>query len=292
MVFWVLVFIPKWQDISKTKRENTTPVSEIVDNKIYSKAPVIFVDHGSPARILENDMKVNVELEKLWKKIKDNIKWVIFVSAHNLSNNKTYISNIENIEILYDFSWFPDELYDIKYDVKWDLALSQRLHEDIAWSELTQSIRNDHGIWSILKRLFPQADKKISILTINMDLGAQDYYNIWKIIKKYREEWYLIITSWSILHNFWLFDRQATQPQEWAQQFNYDFLSKLQKKDFQDIVNYTNLKNVDMAFQTKDHYVPIIYAVGAVERDEKVEILSDEITIWSLSNNLVVFWDY
>ena len=261
------------------------------NNQNTFKAPVLYVDHGSPQRILE-DSQINTQLSLLWDELNKDIQWIIFVSAHNLSSWKTYISNSDNIEILYDFSWFPDQLYEIKYDLKWDRILSNKLHKDIQWSELTDTIKDDHWIWSVLKLLFPQADKNISIITIDMQLQSSDYFAIWNILKKYREEWYMIIASWSILHNFSYLDFHSHSAQKWAVDFNRDFLSKVKNKQFWEIVQYQNINNISKAFTSKDHFVPILYALWAVDNNDNVDILNDEITMWSLSNNLIIFWDY
>lgn len=254
------------------------------------KTPVIYVDHWSPMRILEDNV-INISLENLWNKIENNTKWIIFISAHNISNY-TYISNIENIQIDYDFYGFPQQLYNQKYDIKWDMDLSKRLSKTIKNSILNKDIKMDHGVWSILKKLFPKANKKMSMITIDMNLSSRDYFLIWSKFKTYREEWYLIITSWSILHNFELMDNSSKKTQDWARDFNDDFLNKLKNKDFEYIINYQNLKNINLAFKTKEHYVPIIYAIWAVWEYEKVRVLSSDITNGSLSNNLIVFWEY
>ena len=243
-----------------------------------NKLPLIFVDHWSPMRIL-------------WEKLHNKVKWVLIISAH-YERNWNSITVSDNLETIYDFYWFPNELYQMNYNVKTDKGLIDSLKDKFNWSlVLDKEYWIDHWWWSVLKKMFPNADKKVVLLSVNALFSNSEIFNIWNQIKNLREEWYLIIWSWNILHNFSELDfYNENKVDNWALELNESIKKKILNNDFDDLIKFENMKNSNKAFKSSEHYKPLLYILWAVW-NEKIEYLSDEITNWSLSNNLILFWD-
>lgn len=248
--------------------------------------PLIYVDHWSPMRIMEND-PMNEKLENLWKEIKSNIKSVLIISAHWLKP-WNYVTSWDKQKTIYDFYWFPNELYEIKYEPKTDNELIDNI-SNILWDVIkTPDWGLDHGAWSVLKKIFPDADIPVVQISINTKINLDDYYELWKKLTKLREEWVLIIWSGSIVHNLSDFNFSKESVYNWAYEFDEYIKNSLLKGDFKNLINYHNIANSRKAVYTFDHYVPLIYILGAARDWEKVTYLNHRITNWSLSNNLIV----
>lgn len=252
-----------------------------------TKLPVIFVDHWSPDRVLE-DNNMNKQLSILWKSLNEKIKWIVIISAH-LTTNWTYISSWNKLKTIYDFHGFPDELYSINYDIETDIELINKIQDLLPEAKKNDSIWIDHWAWTILKKMFPKKDKKIVMISLNMQLSWEDFFKLWTKLKKLREDWYLIIWSWWILHNFSELKYSNDTIFEWAKQFNEDIKNLIIKKIFTPIIDYRSLKNSHRAFKTPEHFYPLLIILWTVDKDDWVKYINDNITLWSLSNNLIIF---
>lgn len=250
-----------------------------------SLTPLIYVDHWSPMRILEDD-PMNEKLEKLWLELKDNIKSVLIVSAHFMKN-ANYITSWDRLKTIYDFYWFPDELYEIIYEPKVDKSLVDNI-SNILWDVVeTSDWWLDHWAWSVLKKLFPEADIPVVELSINTKIWLNDYFEIWNKLSKLRQEWVLIIWSWSIVHNLREIDYDKNVVYKWAQDFDNCVKEYIMKWEYEKLINYHLLPNNDRAFYTSEHYIPLLYVLWASQSWEKATYLNSWITNWSLSNNLI-----
>lgn len=251
--------------------------------------PMIFVDHGSPMRVIEEN-NVNNILEELWQKLSD-VKWVLIISAHYLKD-WNFITTKDKLETVYDFYWFPDKLYDLSYDVENDIDLIKDLQEIYKRDVFSDNeFGIDHWAWSVVYKMFPNKDKKITLLSVNDSLNTSEIFEFWKKLKSLREKWYLIIWTGNILHNFSEIDFvNKSSKFSWAEDFNKSFKDKIENRDFKDLINYKNLENYQKAFKTLEHYKPLIYLLWAVDEIDDIRYLNYEILNGALSNNLITFW--
>lgn len=248
------------------------------------KLPLIYVDHWSPSRIIEND-PMNEKLEKLWKELKREVKTVLIISAHWVKN-WNYITSWDKQKTIYDFYWFPKELYEIKYEPKIDNELIYNI-TNILWNTISDdNWWLDHWSWSVLKKIFPDADIPVVQLSVNSSIWLSDYFEIWKKISVLRSSWVLIIWSWSIVHNLSNFDFRKDVIYDWAYEFDQFVKNKIENWEYENVINYRKIKNYQKAVYTFEHYVPLLYILGAADKEEKAKYLNNQITNWSLSNNL------
>lgn len=252
-----------------------------------NKLPVIFVDHGSPDRILK-DNNMNKQLSILWDSLTKKIKWIVIFSAH-LTTRWTYISSGNTLQTVYDFYGFVDELYSINYDVETDIELINKIQSILPEAQKNDSIWIDHWAWTVLKKMFPKRDKKVVMISLNLQLSWKDFFEIWTKLRKLRKEWYLIIWSWWILHNFSELTYHSDKVFDWAEQFNEDIKTLIIKKKFVPIIDYPSIKNSNKAFHTTEHFNPLLIILGTIDEDDEVKYINDNITMGSLSNNLITF---
>ncbi|USN59295.1 MAG: hypothetical protein H6767_04435 [Candidatus Peribacteria bacterium] len=119
----------------------------------------------------------------------------------------------------------------------------------------------DHGIWMVLKKMFPNNDKKACIITINMQAMSEEYFGIGEKLQAFREKGYMIFCSGNIVHNFDFIDSNSEAIYPWAREFNELIASHILSRNFDTIINYQGLKDYEKAFKTKEHFAPLIFAI-------------------------------
>jgi 4,5-DOPA dioxygenase extradiol len=241
------------------------------------KMPVLFIGHGNPMNAIEVN-PFTESLKKLGESFVEQPKAIMVVSAHWLTRG-TYVSTIENPEIIYDFYGFPKELYQVKYSAmgapaiaREVIKLAPQIKEDNQWGL-------DHGAWSILKHIFPKADIPVFQLSIDFYQPMQYHFDLASRLKQLREQGVLVIGSGNIVHNLALvFSKEDNSPFEWATEFDEIVKDHIVNKDFASLVNYEKFDRVaSLAIPTVDHYVPLLYTLGMAEADEEITFTYEEV---------------
>jgi len=255
------------------------------DFKNTSKMPALFIGHGSPMNALY-DNSFTRHLNALGKSLPEKPKAILVVSAHWLTKD-THVLVSSKPRTIHDFGGFPKELFDMEYPAPGapDIAKetknminSTKVIEDSAWGL-------DHGAWTILKHLFPDADVPVFQLSIDYAKAPEYHYNLAQELKALRKKGVLIIGSGNIVHNLYNIDFDTNaKPFEWAVEFDSIVKSKLEHRQFADLMNYTNLgKSAMMAVPTNDHYLPMFYTLGLSDKDEELKFTFEEIQNGSIS---------
>jgi 4,5-DOPA dioxygenase extradiol len=241
------------------------------------KMPVLFIGHGNPMNAIEVN-PFTESLKKLGESFVEQPKAIMVVSAHWLTRG-TYVSTIENPEIIYDFYGFPKELYQVKYSAmgapaiaREVIKLAPEIKEDNQWGL-------DHGAWSILKHIFPKADIPVFQLSIDFYQPMQYHFDLANRLKQLREQGVLVIGSGNIVHNLALvFSKEDNAPFEWAAEFDEIVKERIVNKDFTSLINYEKFGRVaSLAIPTVDHYVPLLYTLGMAEADEEITFTYEEV---------------
>ncbi|MDU2544866.1 MAG: 4,5-DOPA dioxygenase extradiol [Finegoldia magna] len=236
------------------------------------RSEVIFVGHGSPMNVIADN-----EWTRNWKNLKNKIskpKGIIAISAHWYINHTAY-NNQETFEQIYDMYGFPQEIYDVKYNAHNDLELTAKI-KNILQDDIT--VDNewglDHGLWSALKFMYPEADIPMSIISIDFSKNPIEHFEIARKLRSLREEGYLVICSGNIVHN--LRTMYLSKPSLVDEAIEFDDLveDKILSGKFDDLVNYKTLPNWQIAAPTPDHYLPLVYALGFLYGDEDIEVFN------------------
>ena len=228
-----------------------------------NRMPVLFIGHGSPMNAIEDN-----EFSSTWKKISTTIpqpKLILCISAHWLTD-ETKVTAMNNPKTIHDFYGFPKELEQIQYPAngskKYALTIAKLLNEyDVA---LDDTWGLDHGTWSVLKHMYPNADIPVIQLSINFGLPLKTHFELGKKLTQLRDEGILIIGSGNVVHNLSMinFDPLA-KPFKWAIDFDTFVKNSLKNRDYDTIINYTKQSLAKYAHPTNDHYIPLLYVLGA-----------------------------
>ena len=250
--------------------------------------PVVFVGHGSPMNAIENN-----EYTAGWKKIAATIPKptaILVMSAH-WTTKGIKVSTVEQPETIHDFYGFPKELYDIQYPAKGsrDFAFKTlKLLEGIGTADKSWGL--DHGTWSVLRAMYPEADIPVYQLSIDWQSSPQELYSIGKKIKSLREDGVLVIGSGNIVHNLGIIDFSRNEGYEWAQEFNEYINAHVERRDFKKIFNYRELGGIArLSVPTTEHFYPLIYILGLTDENDKLTIYNDTYVAGSLSMTSYVF---
>jgi len=254
-----------------------------------NKLPILFVGHGNPMNALY-DNSFTRSLHTLGTQIKNDFKInaVLVVSAHWLTDG-TFVNIHKKPEIIYDFSGFPDELYQVKYPVIGSPEFATetaKLNSSIVTSN---DWGIDHGSWTILKHLFPLADIPVFQLSIDYYKPLQYHFDLAAQLKSLREKGVLIIGSGNIVHNLRLsFQTIRTHGEEyaldWAIEFDEWIKKKIDSRDFKSIIDFeTSGEMGKLSVPTVDHYVPMIYSLALSDKSEPVIYTHEEVTFGAMS---------
>ncbi len=164
------------------------------------KLPVLFIGHGSPMNGIEDN-----EFSRTWTKFGNEIpkpKAVLVISAHWLTNG-THITAMENPKTIHDFGGFPQELFNVQYPAKGNSTLAKTTSELITSTNvgLDHDWGLDHGTWSVVRHMYPNADIPVLQLSIDYSKPAKYHYDLAKQLASLRKKGVLIIGSGNMVHN-------------------------------------------------------------------------------------------
>ena len=249
---------------------------------------VAFIGHGSPMNAIEDN-----DFTKGWQKIAsiiENPSAILCVSAHWVTKG-TRVRTVESPKTIHDFYGFPKELYDIEYNAKGSHQFSQKTLEllsGIAVEDNSWGI--DHGAWSVLRIMYPKADIPVFQVSIDTQASKKELFEIGKKLKKLREENVFILGSGNVVHNLGAIDFSMNGGFDWAYEFDNYIKQKVEQRDFNSILDYSSFgKNAKYSVPTSEHFDPLIYILGATNKNDKLEIYNNECVFGSLSMTSYIF---
>jgi len=252
------------------------------------KMPVLFVGHGSPMNAIEDN-----EFTRIWAKIATLFpkpKAILAVSAHWYTNG-TRIDDEENPKMIYDMYGFPEELYKVVYDADGAPEFA-KMTKDLIKREVTidRSWGLDHGTWSVLTKMYPDADIPTYQLSVDGKASAETHFKIGQEISALREEGVLILGSGNVVHNLSKINWGMKGGFPWADEFDIFVKEKIQSKNYEDVVNYKKIGNIaDLAVRTPDHFFPLLYVLGAAREEDEVTVFNEKRLMGSMSMTCYLF---
>lgn len=234
--------------------------------------PAIFFGHGNPM----NALAQNVWTEG-WAAIGKEIprpRAVLCVSAHWYLP-ATMVTAMPAPRTIHDFGGFPRQLYEIKYPVPGDPELARRVQSllEPVTVNLDETWGLDHGTWSVLCHVFPEADVPVIQLSIDETQPAEFHYETAKRLTVLRDEGVLIVGSGNLVHNLhtYAWGRQEIEPFDWAVRFEARARELLLAAEHEPLIAYETLgRDAALAIPTPDHYLPLLYVIGQRREDEDV----------------------
>ncbi|MCL4554785.1 MAG: 4,5-DOPA dioxygenase extradiol [Actinobacteria bacterium] len=249
------------------------------------RMPAIFFGHGNPMNALLDN-----EYTRAWRLIGESIprpKAVLCVSAHWYFP-ATAVTAMAAPRTIHDFGGFPQELYEVQYPAPGSPELADRVRTLLSPTPVMLDDRwgIDHGTWSVLRHVFPDADIPVVQLSIDESRPPEYHYEIAKRLAPLREEDVLIAGSGNIVHNLhaYAWGRQEVEPYDWAVRFESRAREALLVGDHAPLVGYEGLgRDAILSIPTPEHYLPLIYVIGVQQAGEQVAFPLDGVDGGSVS---------
>lgn len=247
--------------------------------------PAIFFGHGNPMNALLRN-----EWTEGWAAIGKNLerpRAVLCVSAHWYLP-ATLVSAMPAPRTIHDFGGFPRELYQVQYPAPGDPQLARRVQDLLARLpvELDESWGLDHGTWSVFRHVYPEADVPIVQLSIDKTQPPQFHFLLGQRLAPLRDEGLLIAGSGNIVHNLhaYAWGKHIPDPYDWAVRFETAARDQLLACEFEPLINYESLgRDALLSIPTPDHYLPLLYVLGAHREGETVTFPVDGVDGGSVS---------
>ena len=246
-----------------------------------SRMPVVFVGHGSPMNALGGPTA------EVWRKVAAGLprpRAILAISAH-WCLNETAVTAMAAPKTIHDFGGFPQPLFDMQYPAPGDAALAARAAELLAPTAVRadQDWGLDHGTWSVLAHMYPDADVPVAQLAMDLSQPMPAHYDIGRRLAPLRDEGVLILGSGDVVHNLRAAVRaQNAQPLAWAQHFHEAVRDRLIAGDHTALVDPGGL-GPEAGMAVDEHYLPLLYVLGASEPGEPVSLFNDHVDLGSIS---------
>lgn len=254
-----------------------------MEHATSARMPAIFIGHGSPMNALEDNVYTQA-----WQRLGASMpkpKAILAISAHWLTRG-TAVTAMAAPPTIHDFGGFPQALFDIRYPAPGDPALAQRVRELLAPVDvrLDHAWGLDHGTWSVLVKMYPDAD--VPVVQFSIDAGRPLAYHLdlGQRLSALRDEGILIIASGNVVHNLRAMRLSSNAPYDWAVRFNDAVRDCLLRGDTANLVNYAQWgTDAQLSAPTPEHFLPLLYIAGTRRDDESISIPVDGIERGTIS---------
>ena len=234
--------------------------------------PAIFFGHGNPMNAISSNAYTEA-----WRKIGRQTpkpKAILAISAHWFVPG-TGVTVSTNPRTIHDFGGFPAELYRVQYPAPGDPDLARRVQKLLTPLPvaLDDSWGLDHGTWSVLVHVYPDAGIPIVQLSIDETQPASFHFEVGKRLAPLREEGVLIAGSGNLVHNLhaYAWGRHAADPYDWAVNFENQTRQMMLAGEDKPLVHYESLgREAALSIPTPDHYLPLLYVIATRQAGELV----------------------
>jgi 4,5-DOPA dioxygenase extradiol len=239
--------------------------------------PVLFIGHGSPMNAIERN-----EFTKAWEELATQVprpKAILAVSAHWVTEG-TFITAMQRPETIHDFYGFPEKLNQMQYPAPGSPEIAQLVKETVKSVDvqLTEEWGLDHGTWSVLVHMYPEADVPVLQLSIDASLSREKQFNIGRELQQLRKHGILII------HNL---GKMYPASHQWAIDFQEFVKQGLIKQEHDALIK---IEHQAAKLAADEHYLPLLYALGAA-KDAHAHVLADRIVMGSVSMMCILWKD-
>jgi 4,5-DOPA dioxygenase extradiol len=239
---------------------------------VNPRLPAIFFGHGNPMNALGNNRYAGA-----WAALGAGLprpRAVLCISAHWYLPQLA-VTSMTMPRTIHDFGGFPRELFAVQYPAPGDPALASEVRQLLAPLDvvLDQSWGLDHGTWSVLCHVFPKADVPVVQLSIDETRAPQFHYEIGQRLRPLRDAGVLIVGSGDIVHNLhaYAWGRHPVEPYDWAARFETKVRELLVAHDHAPLIDYGSLgKDALLSVPTPEHYLPLLYVLGAAHADDAI----------------------
>jgi 4,5-DOPA dioxygenase extradiol len=241
--------------------------------------PVLFTSHGNPM-----DIPLSREERPFWNalyelglRLQNNfeVKAALIISAHWCTRG-TFVNISPEQSQIFDYYGFPKHYYDPRYLAKGAPEIAHEVKRIVPEVSETTDWGLDHGAWPMLMHLFPEANIPVFQMSIDYYAGSSYHYDLGRQLKSLREKGVLIIGSGSMIHNLELAMRKMSAsdmtPYGWEAEYDLWLKKQIDERNFKNMINYESSHKLGkLASPTPDHYVPVLYTLGLMEKNDHVQ---------------------
>ncbi len=252
------------------------------------KMPVLFVGHGSPMNAIEHNAFTEA-LSRVSGRL-PKPKAVCVVSAHWVTEGP-HVFALAHPRTIHDFYGFPRPLYEVEYPAPGapaeaeKLAANPKIATDDTWGL-------DHGAWSVLRHLYPKADVPAFQLSLDQRRSFKEHLELGREIQSLRERGVLILGSGNIVHNLGRLDWEKPHAAyDWAVEFDAKVKSAVDAHDINGLAEPQKWGEALLAtaHPTVEHYLPLLYCMGATDGHDEVSYPYEGFDFGSISMRMIQF---
>jgi len=247
--------------------------------------PALFVGHGNPMNAIEETPFVDS-----WRGTAASIprpKAILCISAH-WETEGTFVTSMAHPRTIHDFYGFPDELYRVEYPAPGSAGLAERVRDLVGSTAVRldegYSWGLDHGAWSVLRRMYPEADIPVVQLSLDRSQHPRFHYDLAAELSPLRQEGVLVIGSGNLVHNLRLLNWGTDTPYPWAAEFDRLAAELMLAREHDRLVAYPALgEAARLAIPTNEHYLPLLYTLALQQPGEEVSFFAEGLVYGSIS---------
>jgi len=239
--------------------------------------PVFFLGHGSPMNAIEDNAWT-----RGWEAAAaaaPEPRAVLCISAH-WETQGLAVTAEQNPSTIHDFGGFPQALFEVEYPAPGSPELARRVRDLLgpAPVRLAKDWGLDHGAWSVLCRMYPDADVPVVQLSLDRTLDAQGHFDVGARLAPLREEGVLVVGSGDIVHNLRAANFRDPTPVDWALRFRDRANALIAARDYDALVHHERLgEDAALSINSAEHYLPLLYVLALRREAEPIATFNDDV---------------
>lgn len=257
-----------------------------ITNDSGIKMPVLFLGHGSPMNAIEENSFVQGFRDL--SAVIEKPRVILCISAH-WETHGTFVTAMEKPRTIHDFGGFPKELYDIQYPAPGSPPLADHIKNQLHKSmvEFDYKWGLDHGAWSVIKHLYPEADVPVVQMSLDYRKDTLYHYELAKELSNLRNQGVLIIGSGNMVHNLGMVAWDKLNDEfgyEWAIEANEKMKMFILDDNHKSLIQY-NLQGraFQLSIPTPEHFLPLLYALALKDKEDGIIFFNDKAVAGSLT---------
>ncbi len=248
-----------------------------------SKMPAVFIGHGSPMNTLETN-----RFTEVWRRLGETLprpKAILMVSAHWYTRG-IGVTAMSEPRTIHDFGGFPQALFDVRYPAPGSPELAREVATLLEPLPVTldQGWGLDHGTWSVLAHIYPEADIPVIQLSMDAQMSPAEHVALARKLNVLREQGVMIMGSGNVVHNLGVIDWSNREGGfDWAVAFNDAIRTAVEAKNVEGLANYPVYPGARLSVPTAEHYLPLLYVMAQADDEDPVSIITDGLVMGSIS---------
>lgn len=255
------------------------------------RMPALFLGHGNPMHAIQENRYTGV-----WRQLGEQLPRptaILVISAHWVTRG-TAVTAMSNPKTIHDFGQFPQALFDVQYPAPGDPRLAEKIKQRLAPLKVRADYDwgLDHGTWGVLVKMYPNADIPVVQLSLDVALSPAEHYQLGQQLSSLRDEGVMLIASGNTVHNLAMArwgKEENIYP--WAEGFDQrvqDALASTTGDSHHPLIDYMQLPDAGLANPTPEHFLPLLYILGAARTDDTIRVPVTGMDMGSISMTSVV----